>query len=130
MITGADYPYINKDGKCKYSSLPKTSVKVNNASFDGEWNAAQWKAALAKGPIASGLNASSMRIHNYMRGILDFTCKDNVSNHSVNHVGWGVSDAGKPYWIIRNSWGAEWGEKGYMRIAIKDSGAGVCGIQL
>ena len=51
-------------------------------------------------------------------------------NHAVNIVGYndGVEEDEKPYWIVRNSWGTEWGIQGYMKMAITD-GIGVCGIQ-
>lgn len=57
---------------------------------------------------------------------MDTTGCPSSIDHAVNMVGWGVSDAGKEYWIVRNSWGTAWGENGYIRIAIKDSGNGVC----
>ncbi|GBP24934.1 Uncharacterized peptidase C1-like protein F26E4.3 [Eumeta japonica] len=39
--------------------------------------------------------------------------------HSVRVVGWG-DDGGRPYWLIANSWGPEWGENGYVRVARDD----------
>lgn len=62
----------------------------------------------------------------YSSGILDTNRCPTSIDHAVNMVGWGVSDAGKEYWIIRNSWGTSWGENGYIRIAVKNSGNGVC----
>lgn len=48
-------------------------------------------------------------------------------DHATLIVGWG-SEKGQAYWIMKNSWDSDWGEAGYMRLAIED-GKGVCGIQ-
>ena len=51
-------------------------------------------------------------------------------NHSVVIIGWGKEEkTGTGYWIVRNSWGAEWGEGGYLKILMSE-GEGVCGINL
>jgi len=38
-----------------------------------------------------------------------------VGQHAVTLVGWGVEN-GEEYWVIQNSWGPAWGEKGTMRM--------------
>lgn len=72
------------------------------------------------GPIAVALAAYG-RWNYYESGILD-TCGDDVDsssafivNHAVVLVGWG-EEFGLNYWQIQNSWGSDWGERGYMRI--------------
>ena len=63
----------------------------------------------------------------YTGGILnDPGCLQQV-NHAVTAVGYGVEN-GQKYYIIRNSWGAAWGDRGYINIAYSETGAGICGI--
>ncbi|KAJ4841883.1 hypothetical protein Tsubulata_015445 [Turnera subulata] len=45
-------------------------------------------------------------------------------NHAVVAVGYGVEN-GMPYWLIKNSWGANWGDNGYFKM---EMGRNMCGI--
>lgn len=44
-------------------------------------------------------------------------------NHAVLAVGYGVEN-GVPYWLIKNSWGADWGDEGYFKM---EMGKNMCG---
>ena len=49
-------------------------------------------------------------------------------DHAVTIVGYG-NDGTQNYYIVRNSWGSSWGDKGYVKIAATPTGSGICGIQ-
>ncbi|GJP63822.1 hypothetical protein CLOP_g20864 [Closterium sp. NIES-67] len=66
----------------------------------------------------------------------DPSCYSGELNHVVLVIGYsvGVGDSVQqqvppPFWIIRNSWGVEWGDRGHMRMDIQ-GGDGVCGINV
>jgi C1A family cysteine protease len=85
--------------------------------------------AVARQPIAIGINSNSLSVVAYKSGIMDNPKCSAYLTHAVNIVGYGT-EGGKPYWIIKNSWGTRWGEQGYMRIKrdTVNGGMGVCGI--
>lgn len=52
-------------------------------------------------------------------------------DHGVAIVGYGTTLDGTKYWIVKNSWGPEWGEKGYIRMQRGvDAEEGLCGIAM
>lgn len=123
LDTTADYGrYTAQDGKCDKSKLkniaagPFSSFKVLPKD---EVQMAQWLSW--KGPLSIHIDASGW--NSYRSGIMTKKPSTNL-DHVVLIVGYG-SDQGKDYWIIRNSWGPSWGEKGYVRLARGVDASGV-----
>ena len=85
------------------------------------------KSAIAKAPLAVGVDADSSHFNNYESGIFDYSKCGHDIDHATLIVGYG-SDKGKDFWIMKNSWADDWGEKGYMRLLIDGDGHGICGI--
>lgn len=75
------------------------------------------------GPIAVYINSTFYQ--QYTRGVYNGPC-NNVMNHAVTLVGYGYDSNGGDYWLAKNSWGKDWGENGYVRIA-RNKG-NMCGI--
>ena len=70
------------------------------------------KAALQSGPIVTGVNWDTPWFY-YDSGIINEYTGDVAGGHALCIVGY--DDTGG-YWIVKNSWGASWGESGYFRI--------------
>lgn len=65
-----------------------------------------------------------------MQGVFTGECGTEL-NHGVAAVGYGTTLDGTKYWIVKNSWGTEWGEKGYIRMERGiSSEEGLCGIAM
>jgi C1A family cysteine protease len=80
-------------------------------------------------PISVSIDADNSAVENYVSGVIidSNICGTNL-DHAVTVVGYNATGF-QPYWIVRNSWGPDWGEDGYFKILMSD-GTGVCGINL
>lgn len=77
---------------------------------------------MRKGPITAAVYVDD-GFQFYVKGIFD-KCQSAQPNHAVVLVGYT-----KDYWIIKNSWGADWGEEGFMRIKKNQNNANACNIE-
>ena len=80
------------------------------------------------GPSNVAVAAGNLHFQTYTSGILSSTDCPTTIDHAILAVGWGTSDDGEVYYIVKNSWGAEWGLDGYIQILATEDGEGICGI--
>ena len=76
-----------------------------------DWTDALFLSLVYKyGAVATGIYASDRGLSNVNKGVFD-SCSTSKINHAVTVVGYGTQN-GKPYWLIKNSWGDNWGDGG------------------
>ena len=125
VSTDACEPYTSGSGsvpacatKCKDGSAIKKYKCKDVLSATGP---AKTKTLIeASGPVETGFTVYS-DFFNYKGGIYAHTTNQAEGGHAVKIIGWG-NQSGTNYWIVANSWGASWGEKGFFRIKEGDSG--------
>lgn len=112
------YPYTGTDGNCQAASGARTDIS-GWAEASGE---EAYLAAVAEQPISVAVAANSAW-QLYDTGIIN-VCGGQI-DHAVVVVGY---DMGGSYWNIRNSWGEDWGECGYVRVQMTNDSYGMCGM--
>ncbi|CAH9077791.1 unnamed protein product [Cuscuta europaea] len=129
LVQEKDYPYTGRDGTCKFD---KKKIVASVANFSVvSLDEDQIAANLVKhGPLSVGINAAFMQT--YIGGVsCPYICSKRNLDHGVVLVGYGAAGYApirlkeKPYWIIKNSWGENWGEEGYYKIC---RGNNICGV--
>ena len=115
MLTEQQYPYVALRDSCYlfYEGKIRVSTYTNVPKSSKD----QLKAAIAKQPVSVTIDAGEYPFQHYFGGIItDPTC-GTALDHAVLAVGYGVEN-GVEYYLVRNSWGADWGEDGYVRIGV------------
>eukprot|EP00727_Mastigamoeba_balamuthi_P008421 m51a1_g4200 hypothetical protein (318) ;mRNA; f:9047-10053 len=139
MMTTADN-YIIKNGLASLASYPWASgagtvplcraytavaTFTNFRDFGQVWSDSSVMLYLQQyGPLSAAVAADSTVFQSYGSGILDSTLCGTSLNHGVAIAGYGTQNNVK-FWWVRNSWGPNWGESGYIRLV---RGKNMCGI--
>lgn len=115
-------PYREMDGTCRTGSVNDFVSSFGVLSIEDDPKAEDHLAWLIShyGPVAVSVDSASDAFQNYEGGVFSGSMCGNDIDHAVTVVGYGPG-----YWILKNSWGTEWGESGYMRL---ERGVNACGI--
>ncbi len=115
--TEESYPYEAVEGKCRFSvkSIGATVTGYVRIPYSDE--SALLEAVTTVGPIAVAIDASDTTFQQYSGGVYyNSWCSTWNLDHAVLIVGYGTY-GGKDYWLVKNSWGEDWGMDGYIRMA-------------
>ena len=120
------YPYLNKEPKLTCPDVEPyyqgAHVTETYHTEDGTEELME-KLVAEHGAVVTTVAAGD-EFKLYSGGVFA-GCTSNQTNHAVTVVGYGTSDAGEKYWIVKNSWSSDWGDGGYIKIK---RGVGMCGI--
>lgn len=134
MESEKDYPYKGYKTACKLDKEKCLDFKVTGykklGSSTETWSPVDEKEIkeflVQTGPLAIAVNADLLQY--YSEGIIDADkteCDPEGLNHAVTIVGYGKENDTE-YWIVKNSWGEDWGEEGYFRMKYGDCVCGIC----
>jgi KDEL-tailed cysteine endopeptidase len=137
LCTESGYPYTSGETQkpnrvCKAKSCGEFVSDVAPKGYkDVDRSSHALCKALDKNPVSVAIEADSQSFMLYESGIYSDPCGPNL-DHGVLAVGFGKDETGEHFFKVKNSWGPEWGENGYIRLA-RGKGYevyGQCGILL
>jgi len=128
LCTEASYPYTAADGTCKSTTCTKSIIAGQVKSFTDvpAGNEATLVAQINAGPVSVAIEADQSVFQFYTSGVLDSAACGTTLDHGVLAVGYDTDAAsGKDYYIVKNSWGASWGNQGYVWLARNKNTCGI-----
>ena len=129
LCSEEEYPYTGEEGQCQDC---KNVVNITSFQDITSNNEKALKRVVSQQPVSVAIQANTRSFQMYSSGIYsDLSC-GNQLDHGVLIVGYGYDlFHDMEYWIVKNSWGPQWGEDGYIRMErnIQDS-SGLCGIAM
>lgn len=112
----SSYPYRGTDGHCDQSSC---TLGLTPGTLTGYMHVGQTTSALMSAlngqPVSVTVNAGEIAFQFYSNGVINHGCSGSI-NHAVLATGYGTDTDGTPYWRVKNSWGATWGDSGYFNL--------------
>lgn len=122
LTTSDDYPYIGSTAQCRGESNP--AVTINGYTTIPSFDENELSNAVERQPVSVVIDSSGDEFRFYNGGVYECSGCDDETDHGVAVIGYE-----QDYWIIKNSWGDDWGEGGYMKMLRNTcDGRGTCGI--
>jgi len=116
--TETSYPYEAQDDSCRFN---KRNIGATDTGFVDipQGSETKLKEAVATvGPVSVAIDASHESFQFYSHGVYDEQdCSSESLDHGVLVVGYGTTEEGQDYWIVKNSWGTSWGDEGYIKMS-------------
>ncbi|KAG6513524.1 thiol protease SEN102-like [Zingiber officinale] len=130
ITTEATYPYTAQQGPCSASKVNNPVVTIDGYEDVPSNNENALQQAVANQPVSVAIDAGDQAFQFYSEGVFTGPCGTSL-DHGVAVVGYGVTQDGTKYWIVKNSWGTSWGEQGYIRMKRGiPNRRGTCGIAM
>lgn len=108
------YPYTGADGVCSaYACTPTPGTGIQRW-VDVDQRTDALMEAVTQQPVSIAIEADEMSFQFYSGGVLTEGCGTNL-DHGVLLAGYGTEN-GIDYWLVKNSWGADWGSEGYIKL--------------
>ena len=120
--TEAEWPYLARNSECDRPEHSPAAATMTSYEFIDYWNETALLGAVTHQPTAIEVCVGTDFLHfwqHYTGGVYDIEgCMDNL-DHALLVVGYDLDGYdGQGTWVIKNSWGADWGEGGYMRVPL------------
>lgn len=117
MSTENEYPYQGVQRQCHADAAAGgTQLMMTSYTQVHPNDEMALMAAVAQQPVSVGIDSGGLDFQFYKSSsVFQGNC-DSTSRHAVTVIGYGTDTNGIDYWLIKNSWGEGWGEKGYMKM--------------
>lgn len=131
--TEESYPYKAEEGVCDVNRRDRHVVTIDGHEDVPMNDEVSLLKAVSNQPVSAAIEADQRAFQLYVGGVFDADCGTQL-NHGVLVVGYGNEFNGTvdmPYWTIKNSWGPEWGDAGYIKIKRNTENVeGQCGVAM